>query len=67
VASEIPASESPQQRRQQRVARVLEARRQGRSLREIARTEQVSLGQIQRDIEDGGGAPEDLAKPDTGA
>lgn len=39
------------QRREARIARVAEARKRGESLRTIAEKEGVSLGQVQRDIE----------------
>lgn len=42
------------QKRQERIARVVESRQQGNSLRVIAEQEGVSLGQIQRDIKEAG-------------
>jgi hypothetical protein len=44
--------EAVRRRRAERIERVVEARSEGKSLRTIADDEDVSLGQIQRDLED---------------
>jgi hypothetical protein len=56
-ANEIHAGESAQQKRQERIARVLELRRRGLSLRDIAGQLSVSLATVQRDVDAGAEEP----------
>ncbi len=56
--------EELQEQRQQRIGRVATARREGDSLRTIAEKEGVSLGQVQRDLQDGSGVSGDTPASD---
>jgi hypothetical protein len=52
------------QRRQERIARVAEKRHEGKSLRTIADEEEVSLGQVQRDLGEASAVSGDTPEPD---
>jgi hypothetical protein len=58
--------EAIRQRRQDRVQRVTEARREGDSLRTIAEKEGISLGQAQRDVREAQVYPGDTPEPKDG-
>jgi hypothetical protein len=59
---DTPSANDASARRRERIRRILEKRRQGLSLRDIAKEEKVGLATVQRDLE----AAEDLAQPDNG-
>jgi hypothetical protein len=68
-AAEPPAAAAndASAKRRERIARVLQRRKEGASLREIAGAEGVSLATIQKDVKDAGLSADDVTtKPETG-
>jgi hypothetical protein len=55
-----------QRRRQERIGRVAEARAEGQSLRAIAEAEEISVAQVNRDLESASTVPGGTVKPTDG-